>query len=53
MSPHCQNCGAFVTRNFALVFGDNHDNVQGCIECQERTSVREGGVVASPEVDPQ
>src|SRR6056297_72098 len=46
--PHCENCGGFVTRNFVRVFGDNHDNVQGCMECCDRTAVREGGVVAEP-----
>ena len=46
--PHCENCGAFVTRNFVRVFGDNQDNVQGCMECCDRTAVREGGVVANP-----
>ena len=43
--PECDNCGAFVTEAFARVFGDNSDNVQGCIECCDRTGVREGGVV--------
>ena len=31
--PECDNCGSFVTRKFARVFGDNHDNVDGCVSC--------------------
>jgi len=49
--PHCENCGGYVTRNFQRVFGDNQNNVQGCMNCEDRTGVREGGVVADPEVD--
>ncbi len=49
--PYCENCNAFVTEAFARVMGDNTDSVQGCMECGDRTGVREGGVVADPEVD--
>jgi hypothetical protein len=31
--PECDNCGSFVTPKFARVFGDNHDNVDGCVSC--------------------
>jgi len=48
---NCENCGEPVSELFCKVFGDNEDNVQGCIECSDRTAVREGGVVANPEVD--
>lgn len=46
--PRCDNCGGFVTQNFVRVFGDNQDNVQGCMSCCDRTAVREGGIVANP-----
>jgi len=49
--PECQNCGSYVTRNFQRVFGDNQNNVQSCMDCGDRTGVREGGAVADPEVD--
>lgn len=31
--PSCQNCGSFVTVDFARVFGNNDDEVNGCPEC--------------------
>jgi hypothetical protein len=31
--PVCPNCGAVVTASFARVFGDNHDDIHGCLEC--------------------
>jgi len=31
--PHCQHCGAHVTGDFTRVFGNNDDEVYGCIEC--------------------
>ena len=30
----CRKCGAFVTSRFARVFGDNEDEVNGCLECR-------------------
>lgn len=29
----CQNCGEMVTPNFARVFGDNQNTVDGCVNC--------------------
>lgn len=29
----CDNCGTFVTPDYARVFGDNDDVVHGCPEC--------------------
>lgn len=29
----CDNCGKFVTADFARVFGDNDGNVYGCLDC--------------------
>jgi DNA-directed RNA polymerase subunit RPC12/RpoP len=31
--PTCYNCEAFVTADFARVFGDNEDRVYRCTEC--------------------
>lgn len=31
--PVCNNCGAFVTHDFARVFGDNKETVAGCLDC--------------------
>lgn len=46
--PNCQNCEAFVTADFARVFGDNEGEVYRCTEC---TSFREliSGKTARPE----
>ena len=41
-SNHCQNCGSFVTRDFARVFGNNHNEVFGCLECMTATDVKKG-----------
>lgn len=38
----CQNCGAFVTTQFARVFGDNEDKVHGCFDCMSATRVKNG-----------
>lgn len=39
----CRNCGAFVSRRFTRVFGDNDDDVYGCLECMSTMEVRNGG----------
>jgi RNase P subunit RPR2 len=41
----CQNCGAYVTRTFARVFGDNHDVVHACLECSTMRALRDGSAV--------
>ncbi|WP_101298276.1 DUF7563 family protein [Halegenticoccus soli] len=38
----CKNCGAFVTRRFARVYGNNADEVYGCLNCQRARDLREG-----------
>jgi hypothetical protein len=40
--PHCNNCDAFVTRDFARVFGENDDEVYGCLDCVGATGVKNG-----------
>lgn len=39
----CRNCGAYVSRGFARVFGNNDDVVYGCLECRTMRDLREGG----------
>ena len=46
----CRNCGSFVTRDFARVFGNNHNEVFGCLDCMTATDVKKGGARAR-EVD--
>jgi hypothetical protein len=40
-SNECNNCGSFVTPQFARVFGDNDDEVYGCLNCQTARELRE------------
>jgi hypothetical protein len=35
-----------VTRDFARVFGNNHNEVYGCLECMTATEVKKGGARA-------
>lgn len=35
--PNCENCGGHVTEQFALVFGDNQNRVDGCLDCLNKT----------------
>ncbi|WP_254538893.1 DUF7563 family protein [Halomarina litorea] len=38
----CQNCGDFVTQQFSRVFGNNADEVYGCLSCRTARDLREG-----------
>jgi hypothetical protein len=40
--PGCNNCGAFVTRDFVRVFGNNDQELFGCLACSEFTSLIHG-----------
>ncbi|WP_449272251.1 DUF7563 family protein [Halostella limicola] len=40
--PECNNCGSFVTPDFARVFGGNEDEVYGCLDCVGATAVKNG-----------
>ncbi|MFH5799071.1 hypothetical protein [Haladaptatus sp. DYF46] len=42
----CRSCGSFVTRDFARVFGNNENEVFGCLECMTATEVKKGGARA-------
>jgi uncharacterized Zn finger protein len=38
----CNNCGEFVTRQFVRVFGDNANEVYGCLSCGTARDLRDG-----------
>jgi len=38
----CHNCGSFVTQQFSRVFGDNADEVYGCLNCRTTRDLRDG-----------
>lgn len=40
--PVCNDCGSQVTYNYARVFGDNENEVHGCLHCQSLTELRDG-----------
>lgn len=37
----CGRCGEFITPQFARVFGNNDDEVYGCLSCQRTRDLRE------------
>lgn len=44
MSPHCGNCGAFVTKQYARVLTPRDvDQPRACPECPDK--IRRGGTV--------
>lgn len=43
----CQNCGGFVTRDFARVFGNNQNTIHGCLECMNGTAIKDGQAIHS------
>jgi hypothetical protein len=38
--PECTSCGAFVTRAFARVYGDDNDVPHACLECATREELK-------------
>ena len=40
--PECENCGAYVTKEFVKVFGTNDGEVHGCLDCVGGTAVKNG-----------
>jgi len=38
----CRNCNAYVSQQFARVFGNNDDRVRGCIRCSTLHALRDG-----------
>lgn len=51
-SRRCEECGSFVTREFARVFGNNRNEVHGCLECMSGTAVKRGAARAA-DADPR
>lgn len=41
--PSCENCGTFVTADYARVCGDNQDNVQDCPSCFDVSAAHRRG----------
>lgn len=41
-STQCRNCGAYVSSQFAKVFGDNDDEIHRCIECSTLRNLQQG-----------
>lgn len=37
----CQNCGGFVTDDYARVFGDNQNDVHDCRQCPTEREIRD------------
>jgi len=44
--PECRGCGAFVSRDFARVVGDDHGRVEGCVDCLGARNPTEGATAA-------
>lgn len=38
----CQNCGAYVTKEFGQVFGGNDDLAYACFSCSTRVAIKRG-----------
>lgn len=43
----CQSCGSFVTTDFARVFGNNADEVFGCLDCMTYSEIQHGAARAA------
>lgn len=43
----CLNCGHYVTDTFRRVFGDNQDELYGCLNCSTMRDLRSGAGVQS------
>ncbi|WP_331233942.1 DUF7563 family protein [Natronorarus salvus] len=43
--PLCNSCERFVTPEFARVFGDNDDRIDGCLHCETARALQRGGAV--------
>ncbi|MFQ3284634.1 MAG: hypothetical protein ACI9TI_001214 [Natronomonas sp.] len=45
----CSACGAFVSRRFRQVFGDNDDEVNACLNCTTARRLTEGASAVTTE----
>lgn len=43
---NCNSCGAAVSRRFTKIFGDNDDQVYGCLECSPKRILHNGGAAS-------
>lgn len=48
----CNNCGAFVSRDFSRVFGDNDDEIHVCMNCATLPEVRAQAAVENSGATP-
>ena len=46
-TPACNVCGSTVSHRFAKIFGDNDDEVYGCLECSTKRVLHSGGAASS------
>ncbi|WP_350356129.1 DUF7563 family protein [Halorarius halobius] len=44
--PRCRNCGSPVSRRFCRVFGDNQDDVYGCMDCTSMRKLTKGAATS-------
>lgn len=50
--PHCENCGAFVTRRYVRVFSTNgSDSVEACPDCPDK--IRRNGKPTEKRYNPK
>jgi len=46
-APHCNVCGSAVSHRFTKIFGDNQDEVYGCLDCSTKRVLHSGGAASS------
>lgn len=39
----CKNCGKALSDRFVSVFGNENGEIYGCIDCMDRSTLRNGG----------
>jgi hypothetical protein len=45
-TPNCNVCGSTVSHRFAKIFGDNDDEIYGCLECSTKRVLHSGGAAS-------
>lgn len=46
-APNCNVCGSTVSHRFAKIFGDNDDEIYGCLECSTKRVLHSGGAAST------
>lgn len=46
-APNCKVCGSSVSHRFAKIFGDNDDQIYGCLECSTKRVLHSGGAAST------